>query len=73
VDTPIVDPQTLAGDPVAHVTQKQAQEDLLRAAENALCWLENRRNHYPPQMRDGREGAHRKALREAIERVRRAS
>jgi hypothetical protein len=62
-----------AGDPIAHAAQKRAQEDLLRAAEDALCWLESRRAHYPPQQRDGREGAHRKALREATERVRRAS
>jgi hypothetical protein len=62
-----------AGDPIAHAARLRAQEDLLRAAENALCWLENRRSHYPPQMRDWREGALRKALREATERVRRAS
>jgi hypothetical protein len=62
-----------AGDGIAYAAQKRAQEDLLRAAEKALCWLENRRSHYPPQMRDGREGVHRKALRETTERVRRAS
>jgi hypothetical protein len=60
------------GDPTAYAARIKAQEELLEAAENAVAWLESRRRHYPPQMRDGREGAHRKALQQAIAKLREA-
>jgi hypothetical protein len=66
VDTPSV----AAGDPIAYAARIKAQEELLEAAENAVAWLESRRAHYPPQMRDGREGVHRKALAEAVAKLR---
>jgi hypothetical protein len=68
VDTPSV----AAGDPIAHAAQKQAQDELLEAAEAALDWLYSRRAHMPEEMLDGREAKHRKALREAIRKVREA-
>jgi hypothetical protein len=66
----LTDRSVAAGDPFAYAARIKAQEELLEAAENVLAWLDSRRRHYPPQMRDGREGIHRKALAEAIRRVR---
>jgi hypothetical protein len=66
----LTDRSVAAGDPFAYAARIKAQEELLRAAEEAVAWLDSRRRHYPPQMRDGREGIHRKALQEAIRRVR---
>ena len=62
----MTDRSVAAGDPIAYAARIKAQEELLAAAEDALAWLESRRAHYPPEMRDGREGVHSKALKEAI-------
>jgi hypothetical protein len=70
MDTRSVDPQTLAGDTVAHAAQKQAQEDLYRAACAALRFLQDRQAHTPEEHLDARE---RKVLRSLREAVRRAS
>jgi len=70
-----VDPATLAGDPFAlagEQARQNAQQNLLQAADAALDWLSARRAHYPPEQLDPREARHRKALREAIRRVREA-
>jgi hypothetical protein len=60
----------VAGDGFYAASNRKAHDELLQAAERALSWLDSRRAHYPPQMRDGREGVHGKALREAIRKVR---
>jgi hypothetical protein len=65
-------PEALAGDPIAYAAHRQAQEELLQAAEATLDWLEDRRRHQPPELFDTREGTHFRALREAIRRVREA-
>ena len=67
-----VDRATRVGDPFAHAgeARTKAQEELMQAAENVLAFLDDRRDHQPPEMLDGREGRHRKALRAAIGRAR---
>jgi hypothetical protein len=65
-----VDPRTLAGDPIAYAARIKAQEELMQAAEAALRWLYDRRAHLPEELLDHREARHRKALREAVRRVR---
>lgn len=59
-----------AGDPIYAAGNRKAQEELLEAAEAALDWLYDRRAHMPPELLDHREARHRKALREAVRRVR---
>lgn len=49
---------------------REAQEELLDAAEKALAMLDSRRAHHLPEMIDPREGRVSKALRTAVRGVR---
>ncbi len=69
----MTDGSVSAGDPIAHaarIARIEAQDELLRAAESVLGWLDDRRAHTPPELLDGREGRHRKALGAAVGRLR---
>jgi len=65
-----LDSQALAGDPIAHAAQRQAEAELLAVSEQVLDWLYDRRAHMPEELLDHREAKHRKVLREAIKRMR---
>lgn len=47
----------------------RAQEELLKAARAVLEWLDGRQVHQPPEMIDGREWRHRRALRSALAKI----
>jgi hypothetical protein len=70
MDTTSVDPQTLAGDPFAAQPHDHDDDKLLRAAAAAMRLLQDRQQHTPPEMLDGRE---RKVLRRLRDAVRQAS
>ena len=70
MDTPSIDPQTLAGDPVAYAAHRQVQEELYRAAVTAMRLLQDRQQHTPEEMLDSRE---RKVLGQLRAAVRSAS
>jgi hypothetical protein len=65
----VSNPSVAGGDGIAYRANRQAQDELLEAAENALDWLYDRRAHMPPEMLDPREAKHRRALREALGRL----
>ena len=65
MDTPSVDPQTLAGDPIAHAAQNEAQAELYAAACEAMRLLQSRQ-HVPAEYLDGREHKVLRQLRDAI-------
>jgi len=67
-----VDPATRAGDPFAAAGNREAQEELLQAAEAVLAWLDDRQLHVPAEMLDAGEWRHREALHQAIGKIRRA-
>jgi hypothetical protein len=66
VDTPSIDPQTLAGDPVAYAAHRQVQEELYRAAVAAMRLLQDRQHHTPEEHLDSRETTVLRQLRAAI-------
>ena len=66
VDTPSVDPKTLAGDPVDYAAKIKAQEELYRAAVVAMHLLQSRQQHTPAEYLDGREQKVLRQLRDAI-------
>ena len=70
MDTPSVDPQTLAGDPVAYAAHRQVHEELYRAAVAAMRLLQDRQQHTPEEHLDSRE---RHVLRQLRDAVRQAS
>ena len=63
-------PETLAGDPIAYAARIKAQQQLLEAAEDALAWFERFDTHAPEGLCFGGEAQVRKALREALRKVR---
>ena len=66
MDTPSVDPKTLAGDPVDYAAKIKAQEELYRAAVVAMRLLQDRQAHTPAEMLDDRERRVLRQLRAAI-------
>ena len=66
MDTPSVDPQPLAGDPVAYAAHQQVQEELYRAAVAAMRLLQDRQQHTPEEHLDARERKVLGQLRDAI-------
>ena len=69
MDTPIVDPQTLAGDPVAYAAHRQVQEDLYLAAVAAMRLLQDRQQHTPEEHLDSRGRCTLRQLRAAARRA----
>jgi len=69
VDTPSVDPKTLAGDPVAYAAHRQVQEDLYRAAVAAMRLLQDNQQHTPEEHLDSRERCVLRQLRAAVRRA----
>jgi hypothetical protein len=69
VDTPSVDPKTLAGDPVAYAARIKAQEELYRAAVVAMRLLQDRQQHTPEEHLDSRERCILRQLRAAVRRA----
>ena len=57
-------------DPSVEAKLREAQGELLDAAEKALAMLDSRREHHPPEMIDPREGRVGAALRTAVRKVR---
>ena len=59
-------------DPSVEAELREAQGELLDAAEKALDMLDSRRAHHPPEMIDPREGRVAKELRTAVRKTRAA-
>jgi len=63
-------PSVTAGDPIAYAAaQRQAQEELLAAANFAVRWFREREEHAPPDSEFGGEAEVEARLRRAIVRV----
>jgi hypothetical protein len=58
-----------AGDPIAHAAQIKAHEELLAAACEAMRLLQDRQQHMPEELLDGRERRVLRVLRTAIRRA----
>jgi len=63
-------PSVAGGDPIAYAAQRQAQEELLAAANFAVRWFREREEHAPPDSEFGGEAEVEARLRRGIRKIR---